>query len=62
MKDQERFSQVFADIWEYSPFRPCSRVADFLKDFVASGRFDADRFWEFVTMREPRSREQLSSR
>jgi hypothetical protein len=62
MKDQERFSQVCADIWEYSPFRPSSRVADFLKNFVVSGRFDADRFWEFVTVREPLKREQLSAR
>ncbi|PYX82789.1 MAG: hypothetical protein DMG70_13330 [Acidobacteria bacterium] len=62
MKDQERFSQVFADIWEYSPFRPSSRVAEFLKNFVVSGRFDAERFWEFVTVQEPLRRERLSSR
>jgi len=62
MMNQERFSQVFGDIWEYSPFRPSSRVAEFLKNFVVSGRFDADRFWEFVTVREPLSRERFSAR
>ncbi|HYL12267.1 MAG TPA: hypothetical protein VEV41_04500 [Terriglobales bacterium] len=60
--EQERFAQPFADIWEYSPFRPSSRVAEFLKNFVVAGRFDAERFWEFVTVREPLSRERASAR
>jgi hypothetical protein len=59
---QERFSQPFADIWEYSPFCPSSRVAEFLDKFVNAGRFDAERFWEFVTLREPLARNRPALR
>ncbi len=48
-RDDGRFAMPFAEIWQHSPFHPGARVAQFLDKFVEAGRFDADRFWEFVT-------------
>jgi hypothetical protein len=48
-EDDRRFAMPFAEIWQHSPFHPGARVARFLDRFVEAGRFDADRFWEFVT-------------
>lgn len=47
--EEDRFAMPFAEIWQHSPFHPGARVARFLEKFVEAGRFDADRFWEFVT-------------
>lgn len=47
--EEDRFAMPFAEIWQHSPFHPGARVARFLDKFVEAGRFDADRFWEFVT-------------
>jgi hypothetical protein len=47
------FAQPFADIWQFSPFHPSLRVAEFLQQFMRSGQFDAERFWAFVTESGP---------
>jgi hypothetical protein len=48
-EEDDRFAMPFAEIWQHSPFHPGARVSRFLEKFVEAGRFDADRFWEFVT-------------
>lgn len=49
MGRQDRFAQPFADIWQHVPFPRSARLAEFLERFMESGRFDAERFWEFVS-------------
>jgi hypothetical protein len=49
------FERSFADIWLHAPFRPSTGVEQFVKQFVEEGRFDAERFWEYVA-------EQLNGR
>jgi len=62
-KQENLFAQPFAEVWQHSPFHPSSRVATFLDGFMEGGRFNADRFWEFVTVvgsgkaRKPTGRE-----
>jgi hypothetical protein len=48
MRDSSRFARPFADVWQYLPFEPSAALAHFLDRFMIAGRFDADRFWEFV--------------
>src|SRR5690242_6510377 len=43
-----RFSRPFADVWQYLPFEPSAALRHFLDRFMIAGRFDAERFWEFV--------------
>jgi len=44
------FDRHHADIWQFSPFQPNHGVADFVNQFHKAGQFDADGFWEFVTI------------
>jgi hypothetical protein len=55
---QQFFAQPFADIWQYSPFHPKAQVARFLERFTVAGRFDAERFWEFVANPKGRNRSE----
>ncbi len=46
--DANRFARPFAEVWQHLPFEPSASLAQFLSPFIIAGRFDADRFWEFV--------------
>jgi hypothetical protein len=48
VRDSNRFSRPFADVWQHLPFHPSATLSQFLDRFMIAGRFDAERFWEFV--------------
>jgi hypothetical protein len=48
MRDSSRFARPFADVWQHLPFEPSASLGHFLNRFITGGRFDAERFWEFV--------------
>ncbi len=48
VKQSSRFARPFADVWQHLPFEPSASLAQFLDRFMISGRFDAERFWEFI--------------
>ena len=50
VRDSHRFSRPFADVWQHVPFEPSATLAGFLDRFIIAGRFDAERFWEFVAV------------
>ena len=57
---QPSFARPFAEIWQYSPFQPSTHIAEFVERFTVAGKFDAERFWEFVsrTGKKPVQRSQ----
>jgi hypothetical protein len=49
---QHHFARPFEEIWQCSPFHPADKVAKFLDRFMEAGRFNAERFWEYVASHE----------
>jgi hypothetical protein len=48
VRELNRFSRPFAEVWQHLPFHPSASLSQFVERFVIAGRFDAERFWEFV--------------
>ena len=48
VRESCRFARPFADVWQHLPFQPSASLSQFLDRFMIGGRFDAERFWEFV--------------
>lgn len=48
VRESNRFSRPFAEVWQYLPFHPSASLSQFLERFMIAGRFDAECFWEFV--------------
>jgi hypothetical protein len=47
-RESNRFSRPFAEVWQHLPFHPSASLSRFVERFMIAGRFDAERFWEFV--------------
>jgi hypothetical protein len=52
--EEKHFARRFEDIWQCSPFHPSAAVGEFLDRFMSGGKFDAESFWEFVSVRLPK--------
>jgi len=49
VSNSNRFSRPFAEVWQHLPFHPSATLSQFLDRFMIADRFDAERFWEFVS-------------
>jgi hypothetical protein len=59
MLDEKHFARPFEEIWQCSPFDPSATLRKFLDRFVQRGKFDAESFWEFVSVRMPKRPESI---
>jgi len=57
---ERHFARRFDEIWQCSPFHPSAAVGEFLARFMRRGNFDAESFWEFVSVRQPKRPPSIS--